>query len=87
LEDLKARTARRWREYPGNELAERAAVFLMQWRVTRNAGIFSMRTYACDNDARRSISVRHTDDARQSRLRERNNEDPATNQRRNASDH
>jgi hypothetical protein len=72
---------------PGNELAERAVVFLMDARATRSAVVFRVRTDCGDGSAAGRGRVDDADDARQSCLRERGGENPSTDKSRNASTH
>jgi len=58
----------------GNELAQRAVVFLMDARTARGAMIFRVRTYASNDSTARIGCVDDPDDTRQSCLHERASE-------------
>lgn len=81
------RAIRRRRENSGDELAERAIVFLVDARTAWRPMIFGVGTYRGSDSIARRRRVDDADDARQNRLPERGNEDPATNQPRNATTH
>ena len=92
MEGLCARNRRRrpmgrGGERTGDELAERASVFLVDARTARRPMVFDVGTRRSRDGIARRLSVNDADDARQNRLRERGEEDPATNKSRNASTH
>ena len=72
---------------PGDELAQRAVVFLVDARATWGAMIFRVRTDRRNDRAARSGRVDYPDDARQSCLHERASENQSTDKSRNASTH
>jgi hypothetical protein len=72
---------------PGDELAQRAVVFLMDARAARGAMVFRVRTYRGNDSAARGGCVDNPGDARQKCLHERAGENPSTDKSRNASTH
>src|ERR1700693_4274085 len=83
----RGRTVSRCGDNAGDELAERAIVFLVDARAARRPMIF----YVGTNGGRDRIACRRrvddADDARQNGLRKPGDEDPATNETRNATTH
>jgi hypothetical protein len=77
----------RWGESARDELAERAIVLLVDPGTTRCSVIFDVGTCRGLDNISRRLSVNDADDARQNCLRERGNDDPATNKPRNATTH
>jgi len=78
-------SVRRRGDGPGNELAQRAVVFLMDARAARGAMVFRVRTYRRNDRAARGGCVDYPGDARQNCLHERGGENPSTDKSRNAS--
>ena len=74
------RPVRRRSDSAGDELAERAIVFLVDARAARRPMIFDVGTRRGGNGIARRRRVNDADDARQNRLRKRGDEDPATNE-------
>ena len=70
-----------------HELAERAILFLVDTRTPRRAMLFGVGTDGGRGRIARRRRVNDTDDARQNRLPERREEDPTTDESRNASTH
>jgi hypothetical protein len=70
-----------------DELAQRAFVFLVYARTLGRAVRLDVRTETGNGGVTGRGRVNNADDARQDRLRERSNDDPATNNSRNAPDH
>jgi hypothetical protein len=68
-------------------LAERAIVFLVDARAVRVLKIFDVGTNRGRDRVARRLCVNDADDARQNRLCKRADEDPATNESRNATTH
>jgi len=68
-------------------LAERAIVFLVDARAARVPMIFDVGTRRGSDGIASRLCVNDADDARQNRLRKRGDEDPATNESRNATTH
>jgi hypothetical protein len=87
LRKRRGRTVRRCGDNAGDELAERAIIFLVDARAARRPMIFDVGS----NSGRECIACRRrvddADDARQNRLRKPGDEDPATNESRNATTH
>ena len=87
LRKRRGRTVSRCGDNAGDELAERAIVFLVDARAAGRPMIFDVGT----NGGRDGIACRRrvddADDARQNCLREPGDEDPATNESRNATTH
>jgi hypothetical protein len=78
---------RRGGKSAGDELAQRAVVFLVDARATGVLVVFDVRTHGGARDVACGRRVNNADDARRYRLRERSNEDPTTDNSRNASTH
>jgi hypothetical protein len=78
---------RRGSDGSGDELTQRAVVFLMDARAARGAMVFRVRTYRGNDSAAGGGRVDDADDARQSCLHERANKNPSTDESRNASTH
>jgi hypothetical protein len=72
---------------PGDELAQRAVVFLMDAWTLGFAMIFRVWTYRGNDSAARVGCVDDADDARQRCLHQRASENPPTDKSRNASTH
>ena len=72
---------------PGDELAKRAVVFLVDSRTAWVTVVFYVRTDRRNDRAARGGGVDNADDARQSCLHERGGENPSTDKSRNASIH
>jgi hypothetical protein len=83
----RSRPVRRGGKSASDELAERASVFLMDAGAARRAVIFGVGTNCAVDGIARRRRVNDADDARQNRLRERGDEDPTTDESRNASTH
>jgi hypothetical protein len=83
----RGRTIRRCGDNAGDELAERAIVFLVDARAAGRPMIFDVGTNRGRYCIARRRRVDDTDDARQNRLRKPGDEDPATNESRNATTH
>jgi len=87
LRKWRGRTVRRCGDNAGNELAERAIVFLVDTRAARRPMIFDVGTSRGRYCIARRRRVDDADDARQNRLPKPGDEDPATNESRNATTH
>jgi hypothetical protein len=75
------------RDVSGDELAQRAVVFLMDARTARGAMVFRVRTHRSNDSTARVGCVDYPHDARQSCLHERASENQSTEKSRNASTH
>lgn len=87
LWNWRRRAVRRCSESAGDESAEGAVVFLVDARAARRSMIFDVGTRRGRDCIASVVRVDNADDARQNRLRERGNEDPTTNETRNATTH
>ena len=74
-------------ESASDELTERAIVFLVDARAARRSVIFDVGTHRGGDGITRRRRVNDADDARQNRLRKGGDEDPATGESRNATNH
>ena len=81
------RAMRRGGKSPRDELTERASVFLVDAGTTWRSVIFDVGTHRRRDGISRRRCVNDADDARQNCLPERGDEDPATNNSRNATTH
>jgi hypothetical protein len=81
------RAIHRGGESARDELAERAIVLLMDARTAGGPMIFDVGTRGGHDCIAGVVRVDDADDARQNRLPERGDEDPPTNQPRNATTH
>jgi hypothetical protein len=85
--ERRRRPIRRGGECAGDELAKRAIVFLMDARTARRPMIFDVGANGGRDRIARRRRVNNANDARQNRLPERREEDPTTDESRNASTH
>jgi hypothetical protein len=81
------RPIRRRGDSASDELAERAIVFLVDARAARRPMILDVGTHRGRDRIACRRRVDNADDARQNRLRKPGDEDPATDESRNATTH
>jgi len=81
------RAIHRGGESARDELAKRAIVFLVDARTAGGPVIFDVGTRGGHDRIAGVVRVDDADDARQNRLRERRDEDPTTDETRNATTH